>query len=156
MLKSKANNATENRPKGKRIGEFTYEELEQMILHPTEEQRRESDRVIAEYDKVCERRNRRKKIKYTIGFMLRRIFFSPLAIMFHLITIVSRFVGGVASLALIYGLYCAYKAFTEWRAGEVFADNVHTAVTLIIFPFIAYGISVVANMAWAFFEDNKR
>ena len=75
--------------------------------------------------------------------------------MFHIITFVFQIIGGIASIAMIYGIFCAYKAFTAWRAGAAYADNAKTAVMLICFPFAAFTIVKLSELAWTYFEDNK-
>lgn len=98
---------------------------------------------------------KREDIFFTIGYHVKPVFFTPLSIMFHILTFVFRIIGGIASVAMIYGIYCAYKAFTAWNAGVAYEDNVKTAVMLIIFPFIAFAVAKIAELAWTYFEDNK-
>ena len=86
---------------------------------------------------------------------LKPIIYTPLSILFHIVTFVFRIVGGIASVAMIYGIYCGYKAFTALRAGEAFSGDLKTAVMLIIFPFAAFAIAVIAEKLWSYFEDNR-
>lgn len=118
----------------------------------TKEEMWEAERRIAELNRKYARQ---EEIKSKIGYFLKPIFYTPLAFLFHVITFVSRIVGAVACIAMLYGIYCGYKAFTAWRAGEAFADNAKAAAMLIIFPFIAYAIAEVAERIWGYFEDNK-
>ena len=106
-------------------------------------------------DELNRKYARQEEIKSKIGYFLKPIFFTPLAFLFHVITFVSRIIGAIACIAMLYGIYCGYKAFAAWRAGEAFSENVKTAAMLIIFPFIAYAIAEIAERIWGYFEDNK-
>jgi len=118
----------------------------------TPEQQRAFEVSQAEKERKAKRR---EDILFTIGYHVKPIFFTPLSIMFHIITFVFRIIGDIASVAMIYGLYCAYKAFTAWRAGTAYADNAKTAVMLIVFPFAAFAVAKLTELAWTYFEDNK-
>lgn len=119
----------------------------------TESQARANDRKIAELNRRYERQ---LEWKVRIGMFLKPIIYTPLSILFHIVTFVFRIVGGIASVAMIYGIYCGYKAFTAWRAGEAFSGDLKTAVMLIIFPFAAFAIAVIAEKLWSYFEDKRR
>lgn len=118
----------------------------------TQEEMMEAERRIAELNRKYARQ---EEIKNKIIYFLKPIFFTPLAFIFHVITFVSRIAGAVACIALLYGLYCGYKAFTAWRAGEAFTGDAKTAAILIISPFIAYAIAEISERIWSYFEDNK-
>lgn len=118
----------------------------------TKEEMRETERRIAELNRKYARQ---EEIKGKIGYFLKPIFYTPLAFLFHVITFASRIVGAVACVAMLYGIYCGYKAFTAWRAGEAFAGDAKTAAVLIVFPFIAYTIAEISERIWGYFEDNK-
>lgn len=118
----------------------------------TESQARANDSKIEELNRRYERQ---LEWKVRIGMFLKPIIYTPLYILFHIVTFVFRIVGGIASVAMIYGIYCGYKAFTAWRAGEAFAGNLKTAVMLMIFPFAAFAIAVIAEKLWSYFEDNR-
>lgn len=98
---------------------------------------------------------KRQDIIFNISYHVKPIFFTPLAIMFHTIAFVTRFIGGVASVGLIYGFYRVYKLFAEYRAGVVQGNDVKVTIAIIVFPFIAFTISKVSELAWSYFEDNK-
>lgn len=118
----------------------------------TEKEIREAERRAMELN----RKNARwEGIKSNIGYFLKPIFFTPLAFIFHVITFLFRIIGSIACITMLYGFYCAYKAFTAWRAGEAFAENAKAAALLIVFPFIAYAIATIAEHLWDYFEDNK-
>ena len=96
-----------------------------------------------------------REIKEKTGAILKPIFFTPLAIMFHIITFVFRIIGGIASVAMIYGIYCAYKAFSAWRDGTAYGADMKTSAVLIIFPFIAFGVATIAERIWCYFDENR-
>ena len=106
-------------------------------------------------DELNRKYARQEEIKNKIGYFLKPIFFHATRVLFHFITFISRLAGAVSCIAMLYGLYCGYKAFTAWRAGETFTANVKTAVILIALPFIAYGIAEISERIWHYFEDNK-
>lgn len=118
----------------------------------TERQQRENERMVRELDRKIARN---EEIKSKIADFLRPIFFTPLSIFFHIVTFAFRIIGGISCVTMFYGIYCAYKAFIAWRAGEIFGNYVQTAVMLIVFPFIAFAIATIAGKAWVYFEDNK-
>ena len=118
----------------------------------TEEGGRAYEKRAAELSRKYERE---KEVKTKIGFFLKPIFYTPLAIMFHIITFVSRIIGGIASVAMIYGIYCAYKAFSAWKAGTVYTGDIKTIVMLLVFPFIAFAIATVSERLWCYFDDNR-
>lgn len=92
------------------------------------------------------KKERRKDILFTIGYHVKPVFFTLLSIMFHIITLVFRIIGSVASVVMIYGIIA-------WREGMMYANNAKTAV--IIFPFAAFAVSKFAELAWDYFENNK-
>lgn len=106
------------------------------------------------YEKRLKQLDKRIEITDGILSLLRRIFYTPLGIFFHLISFVFRIVGAITSLLLIVGIYFGYKAFTAWKAGSDFTNDLKIAAMLIIFPFIAYAIAFIAEKAWGYFEDN--
>ncbi|MCD8198129.1 MAG: hypothetical protein LUE24_13370 [Lachnospiraceae bacterium] len=122
------------------------------IKWPTPEEMEISRRQYAEQE--AKERRRRERFESILD-VLRPIFFTPLAFVFHVITFIARIVAGVSCVAMLYGFYCVYKAVTEWRAGLAYGDDAKTAVILIICPFVAYAVVMVAEKAWAYFENNK-
>ncbi len=120
------------------------------VLSP--EQQREFEISQAKKERKTQRR---ESIFFTIIYHVKPIFFTPLSIIFHIITFVFRIIGGIASVAMIYGIYCACKSFVAWKAGMAYADNAKIAAVLIAFPFVAFMIAKLAELAWTYFENNK-
>lgn len=96
-----------------------------------------------------------KNFFYMVGYYVKPVFFTPLAIMFHVIASVFYIIGSIASIAMIYGIYCAYKAFTAWKMGMVYAEKIEMAVNLIVFPFVAFAVAKIAEAMRNYLENNK-
>ena len=98
-------------------------------------------------DKINAEVEREKALQKAALVAVRGIFFPPLAIMFRVISFVSKAAGGVAAIGLPYGLYSLYKVALQLFNGVVLTDATHTlyAGILGIFPFIAFFITYVAT-----------
>ena len=118
----------------------------------TEKQYRDTMRIIREKNMHIKKSNERKE---KIVEFMKPIFFPPFAILFHIITFIFRVVGAVASVTMLYGGFCAYKAIMALKNGMPYSDYAKTAVMLMIFPFIAFAISTLAGKAWVYFDENK-
>lgn len=118
----------------------------------TPEQHREA--VMIDAEKI-RKYKQHEDLFFKIGYHVKPVFFTPLAIMFHTITFLFRIIGGIASVAMIYGIYCAYKAFSEWKMGMMYADDMKMALRLIIFPFAAFALAKISEIMWNYFENNK-
>ena len=88
---------------------------------------------------------------------VKNIICTPLSIAFHAISFVSKGVGYISSFGLIAGFYYLYQSFSALFKGVAFADieSFGKAVPFIIFPFIAYGISVVTEKVWLYLESQS-
>ena len=99
---------------------------------------------------------KRERITESILGGLRTIIYTPLSIAFHAVSFVAKGVGFISAFGLIIGAYQMYQAIrmiaTGTPIGEV--ENMTSAVTLLILPFIAYGISVVTEKIYRYFENN--
>ena len=102
------------------------------------------------------RAERREEILSAICNIVREIVFRPLGILFHAISFISKIIGGVSAIGMLAGFWYAYKAFHAWKSGMTLSEitEIRSALVFLIFPFIAYSISVIAEKAWAYFEDN--
>lgn len=118
----------------------------------TESQARANDKRIAQLNRRYERE---QEIKAKICLVLKPIFFTPLSIMFHVLTFVFRVIGGVASVALPFGIYFTYKYLVEWRMNGVCPEGLRTSIAVIIFPFIAFAFATLSEKLWCYFEDNR-
>ena len=88
---------------------------------------------------------------------VKNIVCTPLSIAFHAISFVSKGVGYISSFGLIAGFYYLYQSFSALFKGVAFAEieSFGKAVPFLIFPFIAYGISVVTEKVWLYLESQS-
>ena len=115
-----------------------------------------------EFEKMQKRKNRKKKANERRSVMkngvlggLRKIICTPLSIAFHAVAFVSKGIGYISSFGLIAGVYFLYQSFSAMKSGVPFSevDTFGKAISFIIFPFIAYGISVIAEKVWLYLEE---
>lgn len=99
---------------------------------------------------------RKREIISAIIGVIKKIIYPPLAIAFHAVHFISKIIGQISAVGIIVGVWYAYKSFLTWRTGIPFGEikEVKSAIAFMIFPFIAYGISVAAEYIWIYFEDN--
>ncbi len=107
------------------------------------------------YEKRFRQLDRRTEIADNAFSLFRRIIYTPLGIFFHMIAFISRIAGAVASVLMVAGIYFAYMSFMSWKNHVNFASDAKLAITLILFPFIAYAVAVIAEKAWDYFESNS-
>lgn len=115
----------------------------------------EEQNEIIRKEKEMRVRAHERKITTKIWNTLRPVLYTPLSIFFRVLSFISRIAGGIASIAMLYGLYCAWKAYSAWKAGEVFSQYIQTSVTLILLPFIAFAIAIFSEKLWFYFDENK-
>ena len=118
----------------------------------TESQARENDKLIA---KMNRRYEKEQEIKSKICLALKPIFFTPLSIMFCVLTFVFRVIGGVTSVALPFGIYFTYKCLMQWRTNGVATERLRASIASILFPFIASAFAILTEKLWNYFEENK-
>lgn len=106
------------------------------------------------YEKRLRQLDRKAEVADSIFSIFRRIIYTPLGIFFHMVAFISRIVGAVASVLMIAGIYFAYMSFMSWKNHVSFTSDAKLAITLILFPFIAYAVAVIAEKAWDYFEGN--
>lgn len=118
------------------------EELESYRLKMEEEDRKEEKKAVA---------------KNGFFAMLRTIICTPLSIAFHAISFVSKGIGYISSFGLLIGFYYLYQSFSALFKGVSFAEieTFGKAVPFLVFPFIAYGISVVTEKVWLYLESKS-
>ena len=104
-----------------------------------------------------EKAGRRREFFAKISEFLRSVFFPPLSIAFHAISFVTKGIGIISSFGLFAGFYYAYKSVVALMDGVPFkdVDTNGKAITFILLPFIAYGISVITERIYCYFEDNS-
>lgn len=118
----------------------------------TESQAKANDVRIEQLNRRYERE---AEIKEKVSLILKPVFFTPLSIMFHVLTVISRIVGAITSVALPFAIYFTYKYISEWRTIGVCPDGLRFSVAALIFPFIAFGMAALFEKLWCFFEDNR-
>lgn len=102
------------------------------------------------------RLGRKEEILSVIRSIIRRIVYTPLGILFHAISFIAKIVGGISAIGMIAGFWYTYRVFVLLKNGMKLGDikEIKLALVFLIFPFIAYGISVITEKAWEYFEDN--
>ena len=110
-----------------------------------------------EIDKRRKKHNKIEKIKRSFLDTVRTIIYTPLAIAFHGISFIARGIGYISSFGLILGAYYLYQSFSDFMNGVAISeiDTIKKAFVLIIFPFIAYSISIIAEKLYHYFDDNS-
>lgn len=98
-----------------------------------------------------------EKIFGAILSALRTIIYTPLSIAFHVISIVSRIIGGVSSVGLLLGAYDVYQGVRELMNGVPFSEIAMfgKAVPFIVTPFAAYAVAVITEHIYLYFENNN-
>jgi len=119
----------------------------------TEAEMREAEQMMREYEKREERKfkNRMKPFFDVIKYFI----FKPLIMMLNIIAVVCKLAGSVGCIGAVYSLYLWYKVIVECRSGVALPAcfNFGLAMTLFVFPFIAYLIfGVCAKIADALDE----
>ena len=117
------------------------------------ESKKRIERIEKKLEAVEKKKARRK------GFVsaVKSIICTPLSIAFHAISFVSKGIGYISSFGLLIGFYYLYQAFSALFNGVAFAEieTFGKAVPFLIFPFIAYGISVVTEKIWLYLESQS-
>lgn len=105
-------------------------------------------------EREAKRKEKKSIVKNSFFGGLRTIVCTPLSIAFHAVSFVSKGIGYISSFGLIAGVYYLYQSFSALFKGVPFAevDTFGKAFSFIIFPFIAYGISVVTEKVWLYLE----
>lgn len=121
----------------------------------------EVEKKLAEIDKKWEALEKKKeavvrKKARRKGFVsaVKSIICTPLSIAFHAISFVSKGIGYISSFGLLIGFYYLYQSFSALFKGVAFAEieTFGKAVPFLVFPFIAYGVSVVTEKVWLYLE----
>jgi len=108
--------------------------------------RRMTPEEIARRNEYLRKREKRERIKDEIGHGFCVVFCSPLSIALRLLAIVSKVIGYMSSLGLIYGVYCGYKVIEAWNKGmEINNSNVKNIFIFLLLPFAAYFIFYVSD-----------
>jgi len=112
-----------------------------------------------EYEKSLEKFEKTRKrdaIFEAIGICLRRIFFTPLSIFFHVIAFVTKGVGYVASFGMFVGVYNLYKAIKAIMGGAPIGEvsELPSGIALILLPFVVFAISVITERLYIYLEDH--
>ena len=109
-----------------------------------------------ELNKALRRLEKREKIVGGILSCVRIIVYTPLGIAFNAVSFVAKIVGFLSAFGLIPGVYLLYKSVMAVIGGTPFGEvnTFEKAGTLIIVPFIAYTIAVIAERIHDYFEDN--
>lgn len=115
-----------------------YEGEEMDIYHARLERRRQG-------------KEKRNNMAYNFWGGVRKIVFTPISTVLNFVSFILELVGKISSLGLIAGVYYLYQSFSALSKGIPFAeiDTFGKAVPFIIFPFIAYGLSVVLGRLYA-------
>ena len=101
------------------------------------------------------RYEKEQEIKSKICLVLKTIFFTPLSIMFCVLTFIFRVIGGVTSVTLPFGIYFTYKFLMQWRTNGVATERLRASIASILFPFIAIAFAILTEKLWNYFEENK-
>lgn len=111
------------------------------------------EEIIARDEKLRKIR-RREAFFESIMSCVRPIVFTPLSIMFHLISFVARGIGCVSSFGLVLGFYRLYQSFVAFKNGVPLGeiDTIGKALPLIFVPFIAYAVSEITGRIYEYFE----
>lgn len=110
------------------------------LSHLTEEQKKETIRILEKDDKKDE-------ILNTIKETSLKIICTPLSIVFHLLWIISTIAVRIASVGMIYGIYKAYKVYGDVKSGVSFmsSSNLESAVFFILLPFLVGILSYILS-----------
>lgn len=147
--------------KQKSADEIRQEKLIEDIRKETAHIKFPSDEELERFRLKREEENKKIENKAVAknGFfaMLRTIICTPLSIAFHAISFVSKGIGYISSFGLLIGFYYLYQSFSALFKGVAFAEieTFGKSVPFLIFPFIAYGISVVTEKVWLYLESQS-
>lgn len=116
---------------------------------PTQEER-------VKIEKRRKRIHKREAFFENLRDIMRPVIFTPLSVVFHIISFVTKGIGYISSVGLIAGFYYLYKSIEALINGVPFGeiDTFVKAVAFIIIPFAAFGISVVTERIYCYFENN--
>ena len=102
--------------------------------------------------KEAQRKKKEEREKHRRGlfYSLRRIFFTPIASAVNLIGFICELVAKISFVGLIAGVYYLYQSLSAVKSGVPFSevDTFGKALSFIIFPFIAYGVSELLDMLY--------
>lgn len=84
---------------------------------------------------------------------LRIIFFTPLSIVFKVISFVSRIAGVIASFVLFYGIYRGVVLYNEidFMVKADIISEIILIAKIIVFPFIAFLINYISTKLQEYF-----
>lgn len=104
----------------------------------------------ARREKKRKAKEEREKKRIGFAYSLRRIFFTPIASAVNLIGFICEIVAKISFVGLIAGVYYLYQSFCAMKNGVPFAevDTFGKAISLIIFPFIAYGVAEILDVLY--------
>ncbi len=133
--------------KKNKITEYDYIEMYEV----SEE---EYSRAVEEYERKYEKKYKRiNGIKSFFACM----FFSPLEIVFKLLSIVSKLIAVISSVAFPYGVYLAYQTYKEIQNDVRFTmtENGKNALMWILLPFVAFAIFYICDKLSEWFGLHK-
>lgn len=115
-----------------------------------------TDDEIEKRNKKLRRNRKRNAFFESVLSGVKTIVCTPLSIAFHAVSFVTRGIGFISAFGMLLGGYYVYQGFVAAGNGAAFGEIVffQKAVPYFIFPFIAYGISVVTERIYLFFKDN--
>lgn len=124
------------------------------IKYVSNDERKGIKKYIEEYNKNLEKK---RKIKENIFSCFKYIFFSPLAIAMGLLSALFKLCGTIVALAMPYGFYCLYKLIVTLKQNKEWTEarEVKYVVAFVIFPFIAFGMSLMFEKIANYFYENK-
>ena len=124
------------------------------IKYVSNDERKEIKKYIEEYNKNLEKK---RKIKENIFSCFKYIFFSPLVIAMGLLSALFKLCGTIVALAMPYGFYCLYKLIVTLKQNKEWTEarEVKYVVAFVIFPFIAFGMSLMFEKIANYFYENK-
>lgn len=126
------------------------------IEYVSKDEKKELRKYIEEYNKKLERQT---EIKNTICSYFKYVFFSPLAIVTGLLSLFFKLCGTISAFVMPYGFYCLYKFIIiikenkEWSWNDT--KEIRYIIAFIIFPFIAFAISLMFEKIAVFLNKNK-
>ena len=115
-----------------------------------------TEEEIEKRNKKMRRSRKRNAIMSSIMSCVRTAVYTPLSIAFHAISFVSKGAGCISAFGMLVGVYYVYMGISAVVNGAAFGeiDSFQKAVPYFIFPFIAYGTSVVTERIYHYLEDN--
>lgn len=109
---------------------------------------------VAEYERRYEKKYKRiNAVKSFFAYM----FFSPLEIVFKLLSIVLKLIAVISSVTFPYGVYLAYQTYKEIDNGVqiTMTENGKNALMWILLPFIAFAIFYICDKLSEWFRLHK-